>query len=354
MTTMKAVVCKVRNRLAVEDVPKPEPGAGQVVLRVRACGICGSDLHALEYGFADGGVGTRYALSSLGNIMGHEFCGEVDEVGAGVDAYKPRDRVTSLPFLNCGECAACRAGKTLECRVFRVIGSAETPGAYAEYVRCAAANLLRLPAQINFRQGALIEPLSVALGGVNRGRLRPDTPCLVMGAGPIGLGVLMWLRAKGIKTIVASEPSGSRAELARQVGPSAVVNPRERNPAEATAQIAGSPPAVVFECVGAKGTLAQATNFAASGGQVVVIGYCMVPDEINPHECINKNLSIDFSAGYTRADFETTINALATGAIKPEPMITDVVSLDEVPAMFERLHQPNGPAKVMIEMGNEL
>ena len=348
---MKAVVCKPNNRLAVEDVPKPQAGAGQVVLRVRACGICGSDLHALEYGFAEsGGIGTRYALSSVGNVMGHEFCGEVAEVGTGVDAFRPGDRVTSLPFLNCGECAACRAGNVLECRVFRVIGSAETPGAYAEYVRCAAGNLLSLPAQISFRQGALVEPLSVALGGVNRGRLRPDTPCLVMGAGPIGLGVLMWLRAKGVKTVVVSEPSSSRAELASQVGPSAVVNPRERNPVETVEEIAGSPPAVVFECVGAKGTLAQATNFAAVGGQVVVIGYCMMPDEINPHQCINKNLTIDFSAGYTRSDFQTTISALSAGTINAEPMITDVVSLDEVPAMFERLHQPNGPAKVMIEM----
>jgi (R,R)-butanediol dehydrogenase/meso-butanediol dehydrogenase/diacetyl reductase len=234
--------------------------------------------------------------------------------------------------------------------VFRVIGSAETPGAYAEYVRCAAGNLLSLPAQIDFRHGALVEPLSVALGGVNRGRLRPDTPCLVMGAGPIGLGVLMWLKARGVKHLVVSEPSSSRAQLAHRIGVSAVMNPRERDPAQAVEELAGSPPAVVFECVGAKGTLAQATNFAAAGGQVVVIGYCMVPDEINPHQCINKNLSIDFSAGYTRADFETTIAALADGTIKPEPMVTDVVSLDEVPAMFERLHQPNGPAKVMIEM----
>jgi (R,R)-butanediol dehydrogenase / meso-butanediol dehydrogenase / diacetyl reductase len=350
---MKAVVCKAKNRLAVEDVAKPQPGAGQVVLRVRACGICGSDLHALEYGFAEsGGIGTRYALSSVGNVMGHEFCGEVAEVGAGVDAFKPGDRVTSLPFLNCGECAACRAGKALECRVFRVIGSAETPGAYAEYVRCAASNLLRLPAQINFRQGALIEPLSVALGGVRRGRVTPETPCLVMGAGPIGLGVLMWLLAREIKAVVVSEPSASRAQLARQAGAKNVVNPREHNPAEAVAQIAGSSPAVVFECVGAKGTLAQATNSVAAGGQVVVIGYCMVPDEISPYECVNKSLTLDFSAGYTRADFETTIEALASGAIKAEPMITDVVSLDEVPAMFERLHQPNGPAKVMIEMAS--
>jgi threonine dehydrogenase-like Zn-dependent dehydrogenase len=349
---MKAVLCKSQNRLAVEDVPKPQPGAGQVLLKVRACGICGSDLHALEYGFADsGGIGTRFALSSVGNIMGHEFCGEVAEVGAGVDGFKPGDRVTSLPFLNCGECAACRAGKPTQCGTFRVIGSAETPGAYAEYVRCAAANLMRLPAQINFRHGALVEPLSVALGGVNRGRLKPGTPCMVMGAGPIGLGVLMWLRARQITNVVVSEPSSSRAELARRVGAAAVVNPRQRNPAHALEDIAGSAPAVIFECVGAKGTLAQASTYAAVGGQIVVIGYCMVPDEINPHECINKNLTLDFSAGYTAADFETTIEALATGAIQPDPMITDVVSLDEVPAAFERLHQPNGPAKVMIEMG---
>jgi len=348
---MKAVVCKPENRLAVEEFTKPEPLAGQVVLKVRACGICGSDLHALEYGFAQvGGIGQRYALSSVGNVMGHEFCGEVEAVGPGVEGFKAGDRVTSLPFLNCGECPSCRAGRFMECARFTVIGSAQTPGAYAEYVRCSAANLLKLPAQVSFRQGALIEPLSVALGGVNRGRLKPDTACLVMGAGPIGLGVLLWLKAKGIATVVVSEPSASRAGLARQIGPTAVVNPREQDPAQAVAQLAGGPPAVVFECVGAKGTLRQATRLAASGGQIVVIGYCMVADEIDPHECINKNLTIDFSAGYTRADFETTIGALASGAIKADPMITDVVSLDLVPGMFDRLRQPNGPAKVMIEM----
>ena len=350
---MKAVVCKTKNQLAVEEVAKPAAMAGQVLLRVRACGICGSDLHALEYGFPEqGGVGQRYALSSVGNVMGHEFCGEVAEVGTGVEGFKPGDRVTSLPFLNCGECAACRGGRFMECRQFTVIGSAQTPGAYAEYVRCSAANLIKLPAEISYRQGALIEPLSVALGGVKRARLRPDTACLVMGAGPIGLGVLLWLKTKGVAAVVVSEPSASRAGLARQIGPTEVVNPREQNPAEVITQLAGAPPAVVFECVGAKGTLSQAANLVAHGGQVVVIGYCMVPDQIDPYECVNKGLTMDFSAGYTRADFETTIAALASGAIKPEPMITDVVSLQEVPAMFDRLRQPNGPAKVMIEVGS--
>lgn len=351
---MKAVVCKAKNQVVVADVAKPEAGVGQVVLRVRACGICGSDLHALEYGFAEhGDIGTRYSLSSIGNVMGHEFCGEVAQVGPGVDGFRPGDRVTSLPFLNCGECPACRDARPTQCRQFRVIGSATTPGAYAEYVRCVAANLVKLPAHVSFRQGALVEPLSVALGGVNRARLKTDTPCLVMGAGPIGLGVLMWLKAKGVATVVASEPSPSRAELARRVGPSAVVNPRERNPAEVVAQLAGQPPAVVFECVGAKGTLNIATKLVAPGGQVVVIGYCLVPDEIDPHECVNKGITIDFSAGYTRADFDTTTAALGGGAIDAEPMITDVVSLDQVPEMFNRLRQPGGPAKVMIEVPAE-
>ncbi len=351
---MKAVVCKAKNQVVVADVAKPEAGVGQVVLRVRACGICGSDLHALEYGFAEhGDIGTRYSLSSIGNVMGHEFCGEVAQVGPGVDGFRPGDRVTSLPFLNCGECPACRDARPTQCGQFRVIGSATTPGAYAEYVRCVAANLVKLPAHVSFRQGALVEPLSVALGGVNRARLKTDTPCLVMGAGPIGLGVLMWLKAKGVATVVASEPSPSRAELARRVGPSAVVNPRERNPAEVVAQLAGQPPAVVFECVGAKGTLNIATKLVAPGGQVVVIGYCLVPDEIDPHECVNKGITIDFSAGYTRADFDTTTAALGGGAIDAEPMITDVVSLDQVPEMFNRLRQPGGPAKVMIEVPAE-
>ena len=275
---MKAVVCKAKNQVAVEEVTKPEAGAGQVVLKVRACGICGSDLHALEYGFAErGDIGTRYSLSSIGNVMGHEFSGEVAQVGPGVAGFKPGDRVTSLPFLNCGECPACRDGRPTQCGQFRVIGSAATPGAYAEYVRCAAANLVKLPAQVSFRQGALVEPLSVALGGVNRARLKPDTPCLVMGAGPIGLGVLLWLKAKGIATVVASEPSPAGPNSRVRWVPAPWSIRASRNPAEAVAQLAGAPPSVVFECVGAKGTLNIATKLVAprrTGSGYRLLSWC--------------------------------------------------------------------------------
>jgi 2-desacetyl-2-hydroxyethyl bacteriochlorophyllide A dehydrogenase len=347
---MKAAVCREQNRLVVEDVAKPAAGPGQVILKVHACGICGSDLHAAQYGFTKPGEsGSNYALSAIGNVMGHEFCGEIADIGPGVDGFRVGERVTSLPFLMCGECPACRRGEVLACQQFRIVGAGQTPGAYAEHVRCAASCLFKLPPQVNSRQGALIEPLSVSQGGVNRARLKPDSACVVMGAGPIGLGALLWCKARGVKTVVVSEPTPRRAELAATLGASAVVDPRKESPADKVRQLTGALPEVVFECVGAKSTLSSAIGLAGRGGQVVVLGYCMEPDQITPYECINKGLTIDFSAGYTPAEFGATIEALASGKIRAEPMITDVVSIDQLPAMFDTLHRPNNSAKVIIE-----
>jgi (R,R)-butanediol dehydrogenase/meso-butanediol dehydrogenase/diacetyl reductase len=336
---MKAAVFKKRDEMAVIDLPSPVPGAGEVVLKVHNCGICGSDLHAVQYGI---GMATD-------TVMGHEFCGEIHALGDGVDGYQLGDRVTALPYIACGECAWCRRDDAMHCSKLLSLGLGQLPGAYAEFVACGAASLLKLPANVSSRAGALVEPLSVGLHGVNHSKIEPGMGVIVMGAGPIGLSTLIWAKAKGASAVVVSELAPGRTELAMKLGADAVVNPTVGDPAEAVRSITGRPPEIVFECIGVKSTLGAAIGMVGRHGHVVVIGVCMEGDSIFPLSCVMKEVQINFALAYTRAEFQETIKALANGTIDATPMITDVIKVDQVPEMFTELKRPGTRAKVMVE-----
>ncbi len=336
---MKAAVFRERDKMAVVDVPKPTAGAGEVVLKVHNCGICGSDLHAVQYGIG----------MAANTVMGHEFCGEIHELGTHVNGYKVGDRVTSLPYIVCGTCEACQRDDSMHCSKILGLGLGQLPGAYAEYVRCGVGSLLKLPHNISSREGALIEPLSVGLHGVNRSQIKPGMGCVVMGAGPIGLSALLWAKAKGAGAVVVSELAPGRTELAMKLGATAVVNPTIESPADKVRSITGRAPEIVFECIGVKATLGAAIAMVANHGHVVVLGVCMEPDHIVPLVCIMKEVSIDFVLAYTHAEFQETIDALASGKIDAKPMITDIIAVEQVPEMFEALKHPGSRAKVMVE-----
>jgi len=338
---MKAAVFKRQNEMSVIDVPAPKAGAGEVVLKVHNCGICGSDLHAVQYG-----MGMR-----PDTVMGHEFCGEIHELGAGVTGFSKGERVTALPFISCGECERCRRDDGMHCEGTRGLGLGQLPGGYAEFVMCGASSLLKLPDNVSSREGALVEPLSVGLHGVNRANLKPGMGVVVMGAGPIGLSAAIWAKAKGA-TVVVSELAAGRKDLAMKLGASAVVNPKEESPAKKVAELTGRLPDVVFECIGVKSTLSSAIEMVGLHGRVVVLGVCMEPDQISPLACIFKEVGIEFIVGYNRAEFNETIAAIASGKINPRPMITDVVTVEQVPEMFEALRNPGGRAKVMVEFAH--
>jgi len=335
---MKVAVYKRPNEMAVIEAPKPRAGAGEVVLKVHACGICGSDLHAVQYGFG----------MKPDTIMGHEFCGEVHEVGAGVSGYKLGDRVAALPFTVCGTCDRCKRGMEIHCRNLKGLGLGQLPGAYAEFVACAATSLFKLPDGVSSRDGALVEPLSVGLHAVKRSGVGKGATAIVMGAGPIGLATLTWAKGKGA-TVVVSEIAEGRAALARKLGADVVINPREIDPADKVREMTGSSPELIFECIGVKGTLANAIDMVGPRGQVVVVGVCMEPDQIVPIKCIMKEVSVDFVLGYDPADFDETIEALASGRIKPQPMVTDIIAVEQVPEMFTALRKPGARAKVLVE-----
>jgi (R,R)-butanediol dehydrogenase/meso-butanediol dehydrogenase/diacetyl reductase len=179
--------------------------------------------------------------------------------------------------------------------------------------------------------------------------MKPGMGCVVMGAGPIGLSTLIWAKAKGAGAVVVSELAPGRTELAMKLGATAVVNPEKEDPADKVRSITGRAPEIVFECIGVKSTLSAAINMVGRHGRVVVIGVCMEPDSIVPLICVMKEVSIDFALAYTRAEFQETIDALASGAIDATPMITDVIEVGQVPEMFAALKRPGSRAKVMVE-----
>ena len=336
---MKAAVYKQPNEMAVIDVPRPVAGRGEVVLKVHDCGICGSDLHAVQYGFG----------MPPDSVMGHEFCGEIVELGPQVGGYAIGDRVTSLPYIGCNACEPCVAGNGMHCENIRGLGLGQLPGAYAEYVMCGAKSLFKLPDNVDSRLGALVEPLSVGLHGVNRSGLGPGAACVVMGGGPIGLATLLWCKAKGAATVIVSELAPGRSELARRLGATEVVNPTIKDPAERIREITGRGPDLVFECIGVKSTLESAISMVATLGRVVVLGVCMEPDEITPVRCIFKEITVNFVLGYNDAEFQETIDALSQGKIDPRPMVTDVIGVEQVPEMFAALRKPGDQAKVIVE-----
>jgi len=339
---MKAAVFKKRDEMAVIDVPNPVASAGEVILKVHNCGICGSDLHAVQYGLG----------MAPDTVMGHEFCGEIHSLGAGVDGYRVGDRVTSLPRTSCGVCEWCERDDSMHCAKQRSLGLGQLPGAYAEFVACDASSLLPLPPNLSSRAGALVEPLSVGLHGVKHASIEPGMGVVVMGAGPIGLSTLIWAKAKGASAVVVSELAPGRTELAMKLGASAVVNPNEHDPAAAVREITGRPPEVVFECIGVKSTLDSAIRMLGRHGKVVVIGVCMEPDSIHPMSCVMKEVQINFALAYTRGEFQETIGALSNHTIDPTPMITDVINLDQIPEMFAALKRPGTRAKVMVEFAH--
>jgi 2-desacetyl-2-hydroxyethyl bacteriochlorophyllide A dehydrogenase len=322
----------------VLDAPMPKAAPGQVVIKVHDCGICGSDLHAVQLGNI-----------RADSIIGHEFSGEIHEVGAGVVGFRTGERVASLPWITCGECESCARGEGYHCARRKVLGLGQLAGGCAEYVACGERSLLKLPANVSSREGALVEPLSVGLHGVNRSGVKPGMGCVVMGAGPIGLSAIIWCKAKGANPIVVSELAPGRADLAMKLGATEVVNPTIHKPGDRMRALTGRPPELVFECIGVKSTLSAAIDIVATHGRVVVIGVCQEPDSIVPVKCMMKEVAIDFVMGYTKGEFEETIEALATGKIDAEPMITDVIGVDEVPAMFDALRSPGTRAKVLVE-----
>ncbi|HWV26819.1 MAG TPA: zinc-binding dehydrogenase [Aeromicrobium sp.] len=379
---MRAVTVH-HGRLQVEQVADLTPGPGQILLDVTRCGICGSDLHARHHAdvMADAVDEVGYPdMMRLDHkvVMGHEFTGTIADYGPRThrrwDAGTP---VVALPMLQTPEGA-------------HLTGlSPKAPGGYAEQVLVSESMTFPVPPSVDPELAALTEPMAVALHAVNRGAVGRNDTALVIDCGPIGLAVILMLKATGVKHVIASDYSAARRDLARRVGADAVIDPAAESPWRSfedskkyltrapdvfnlafrtmrslravpfvpwnrvmeTAQKVGAGPKgpVVFECVGVPGVLEHVLSSAPLMTRVVVVGVCMEPDTFRPVMAINKEIDLRFVFAYDPAEFFRTLGMIAAGRVDPRPLITATVGLEGVADAFDALADPEQHAKILID-----
>lgn len=334
---MRAVVMQgLHQPLALETVPDPTPGEGDVVVRVGRCGICGSDLHMTE----DPAYG-----QGAGSILGHEFAGEVVALGRGVEGLAAGDLVSVIPLQSCGHCHACQTGAVQWCERFGLQG-----GGYAEYALTRPNQCVRLPQSASLADGAIVEPLAVALHGVALSGMTIGDRVLVLGAGPIGLAVAFWARRFGAGRVVVQDLAAWQRDRTLAMGAHAfVVDPAD--PVGAAERALGGKADVVFECVGVPGLIAQAVNQVRNAGTIVLLGLCTRPDTFNSFAMLSKQVRLVTSAFFTRQEYEAALDALDRGAAEPRLLVTDTVTLDATPTVFEGLRTRTSQCKVLIAPG---
>ena len=377
---MRAVVCQ-HAELRVEELGEPTPAKGQVRLEVLRCGICGSDLHARhgidEWASLAGRLGyDRFGRSSEPVVFGHELSGAVAEYGPGCKQEVPTGTpVVALPLI--------RGPKGVD-----TVGlSQHAPGGYADQVLAEESLMLAVPNGLPPDVAALTEPMAVAWHAVRRGEVGKRQVAVVIGCGPVGLGVILMLKASGVRTVVASDFSPGRRALARTCGADVVVDPAVGDPytaagdrghlrdapsafelAVSTREKLGRLPVdwwhvwrlgeklgagpkfpVVFECVGVPGVIDSIVDGAPLFSRVVVVGVCVGPDTFVPAMAINKELDLRFVIAYTPLEFRDTLQMLAEGVVDPRPLITGSVGLEGVAAAFEALADPERHAKILVD-----
>lgn len=377
---MKAVVCQ-NAELRVEDLPEPVPEAGQALISVLRCGICGTDLHMRHKCDEMKAVNDRLGYPGLpaasdAFVFGHEICGEVLDYGAGSKRkLKPGTRVVATPIL--------RHGKDID-----MVGlSARSTGGYAERMLLDELVLIPVPNGLSSDMAALTEPMAVAWHAVRRSEVKKKDVAVVIGCGPVGLGVVALLKARGVSTIIAADFSPGRRALAKACGADVVVDPREDSPyanseksgwittygglldmavetretlekapipwwtAWRMAEALGAGPKrpVVFECVGMPGMINSIIDGAPLFSRVVVVGVCMQDDRIEPAIALQKEIDLRFVWGYSPLEYYDTLHMIAQGKVNCAPLVTGVVGLAGVESAFAALGDAERHAKILID-----
>jgi L-iditol 2-dehydrogenase len=345
---MKAMLLSQYKHLEVVDMPKPDVGDNDLLVEVRACGICGSDIHGW-----DGSTGRR--IPPL--VMGHEAAGVVSAVGPSVTGFKVGDRVTFDSTVSCGHCPACRAGRINLCQNRQVLGVScnefRRNGAFAEYVVVPQHISYHLPEGLSFEHAALIEAVSIAVHAANRTPMSLGATAVVVGSGMIGLLVIQAVRLAGAARVIAVDIDDAKLKIAQSLGADYVLNGKKVNvPQEVAALTAGQGADVGLEVVGATATIQSTIDSVKRGGSVTLVGNLSPKVELPLQSVVTRELSI-YGSCASNGEYPECIEYLRRGDIKVEPLITATAKLEDGPEWFEKLYaglpgamkvilQPNG------------
>jgi (R,R)-butanediol dehydrogenase / meso-butanediol dehydrogenase / diacetyl reductase len=347
---MRAAVYHRPHDVRISDLDEPDPGPGQVKLRVAHNGVCGSDLH--EYFAAETFVPVAphpQTGVSAPVVLGHEFSGTIVAVGEGVTGVAEGDRVAARPTITCGECPSCRAGSPNTCRVLAFHGLSGHGGGLSEFTVLPQGMVFPLPENVSLEMGALVEPMAVGFHAVEVSGIGPGQCAVIAGLGPIGVGLFFALRAKGVENIIASDPSAARREILTALGARNVIDPTETEVAVAAAQATdGLGAHVVFDAAGVGAAILTGIGALAPQGKVVVVGIHEQAMELNPTALLLGEAQIVASLTYTDDDYRAVIDAMARGEISPEGWV-DHAPLDDLLTVYEELRK-GARMKVLIDL----
>jgi L-iditol 2-dehydrogenase len=334
---MKALLLSSYNHLELANLPVPSPAPDEVLIRVAACGICGSDVHGY-----DGSSGRR--IPPL--VMGHEAAGIVSAVGSSISSFAPGDRVTFDSTVYCGACPSCLRGDMNLCDSRQVLGVScgdyRRAGAFAEFVAVPARILHRLPENLPFAEAAMLEAVAVAIHGVNLAHITASDSVLVIGAGTIGILTLQAVRATGCKKVLVTDVDQNRLNLAKQLGATETRLSSENLQSQILQLTSNQGVDVALECVGRNETVAAGIDAARKGGTVVLVGNIAPNVNLPLQKVVTRQIRLQGSCA-SSGEYPRAIELLASGAIKVKPLITAVAPLEDGASWFQRLHnrEPN-------------
>jgi L-iditol 2-dehydrogenase len=331
---VRALVLTEYNHLEIQNVPEPEIGPEEVLVAVKACGICGSDVHGM-----DGSTGRRRPPI----VMGHEAAGLIVRLGANVQGWAVGDRITFDSTVYCGRCAPCRAGRINLCDNRRVLGVSceeyRRHGAFAEMVAVPQHILYRLPEELSFRRAAMVEALSIAVHAVSRTRIRLDDTALVVGAGMIGILVVQTLRAAGCGRIFVADLAPARLELARKLGADDALQSGALDVAQEILRLTGGRGVdVAVEAVGLTPTVQTAVASLRKGGQLTLVGNLAPNVELPLQTVVTRELTLSGSCA-SNGEYPACLNMIARGTIDVDSLTSAVAPLEQGPSWFRRLYE---------------
>jgi 2-desacetyl-2-hydroxyethyl bacteriochlorophyllide A dehydrogenase len=338
---MKVAVCQEPNRIKIDNADMPVAASHEALVRIRRIGVCGTDLHAYK---------GRQPFFSYPRVLGHELAGEIESVPEGNTDFKKGDPVAILPYLECGKCIACRAGRTNCCVRLSVYG-VHADGGMCEYLTVPADHLVRADG-LELDQIALVECLAIGAHAVRRAEIRPGEYALVIGAGPIGLGVLQFAGVAGAN-VIAMDISASRLEFCKkQMGIAHTITAGDDAAAQLAEITGGNFPSVVFDATGNAESMKSAVNYLSHTGRLVFVGLVKGDISIKDPEFHLREVTLLFSRNATREDFAHVIDCLRSGKAKTTGFVTHRAPLEELPDCFDGWTDPkSGVIKAMVEVG---